>query len=577
LLTIATSGYTLSGNQIKLSHGITAGYSSGKTADHIDTVLLDGNISVGPGAELDLLGTVSGTAGLTVSGGGTLILGGTTVNSYSGTTTVNAGTLVLSKANNFVAVPGDVVVGDGTDTALVQETASNEIASTAVVSINALGTLDLNDNNNTISSLTFTGGSVTTETGVLTLGGDVTSNSSSTLASIRGNLELGNTTRTFSVADPTPPNPTDLKITAAITGSGGITKTGAGRLDLGSNSSYTGPTTINAGTVSITDSNALGNTSGVTIASGAELDISGGIDAGAPFTSVQGTGVAGGGAIVNLSDTNSLTGPITLAGGTAIVVSAGQLTLAGPIGDGGNAYALTKVGSGVLEFDQPNTYTGNTSVEAGTLKLASAGAAIASALTIDASTSGSTTVIDRAANQLTPATTDVTLIGSGATFDLNKFNDAAKSLTFTGGSVSTGAGTLTLGAGGVTTNADSTTATIRGNLAFGAAETFTIASGTVPGGGPDLSVSAIVSDGGNNYGLTKAGPGILALSGTNTYGGNTTINAGVLAVSNSNALGNGTRDRPRRARSGGHDRGRQRSDAEFTRKRDREREWRQPG
>src|SRR5262249_19820395 len=85
-ITISSADYVLSGNQVKLSHGISATYSSGTTIDHIDTVLLDGTVSVGAGGELDLLGTISGTAGLTFSGGGTLTLGGSTVNSYTGST-----------------------------------------------------------------------------------------------------------------------------------------------------------------------------------------------------------------------------------------------------------------------------------------------------------------------------------------------------------------------------------------------------------------------------------------------------------------------------------------------------------
>src|SRR5439155_123582 len=152
------------------------------------------------------------------------------------------------------------------------------------------------------------------------------------------------------------------------------------------------------------------------------------------------------------------------------------------------------------------TYTGMTIVIFGELDLNAAAQALAGPLTIDA-TQGSATVRELASNQLTAATADVTLIGSGATFDLNGFSDTAKSLTFNGGSVTTGLGTLTLGAGGVTTNADSTTATISGNLDFGNnTRTFTIAQGTDPSG-VDLSISAVIA----NAGITKAGAGTMAM------------------------------------------------------------------
>ncbi len=87
--------------------------------------------------------------------------------------------------------------------------------------------------------------------------------------------------------------------------------------------------------MSLADSNALGNTSGVTIANGAELDLGGGLTIGAPITSVQGAGTTGSGAIVSTGGTDALTGAITLAGGSAIGVNSGQLTLTGIINDGG--------------------------------------------------------------------------------------------------------------------------------------------------------------------------------------------------------------------------------------------------
>src|SRR5262249_40897536 len=126
-------------------------------------------------------------------------------------------------------------------------------------------------------------------------------------------------------------------------------------------------------------------------------------------------------------------------------------------------------------------------------------------------------------DQINPAST-VTIHGSGL-LDLNSHDQTIGPLILDGGRVSTGSGTLTLN-GDVTTTAG-TTPPIDGNLALGlATRTFNVA-----GGSPVsvLTVSAAI-DGGNAAGITKAGPGTLILSGTNTYPGTTSATAGILRI-----------------------------------------------
>ena len=57
------------------------------------TVALSSDVSIGllAGSQLTLLGNVSGSGAMSLNGGGELILSGT--NSYTGGTTVDAGTL----------------------------------------------------------------------------------------------------------------------------------------------------------------------------------------------------------------------------------------------------------------------------------------------------------------------------------------------------------------------------------------------------------------------------------------------------------------------------------------------------
>ena len=53
-----------------------------------------------------------GGYGVTKDGGGTLEYSGTSANLYNGTTTINAGTLLLAKTDDVISANGSVIVGD---------------------------------------------------------------------------------------------------------------------------------------------------------------------------------------------------------------------------------------------------------------------------------------------------------------------------------------------------------------------------------------------------------------------------------------------------------------------------------
>ena len=117
----------------------------------------------------------------------------------------------------------------------------------------------------------------------------------------------------------------------------------------------------------------------------------------------------------------------------------------------------------------------------------------------------------------------------------------------TGGTISSsGGGWLTQGGycgsspGAINTLASSTVSTISASLFLyggGSGATITTAAGTVPSG-IDLNISGAITDGGSGLGITKAGAGVLALTGVNTYTGATTINAGTLQLGTGGSLGN---------------------------------------
>jgi autotransporter-associated beta strand protein len=151
-----------------------------------------------------------------------------------------------------------------------------------------------------------------------------------------------------------------ITIGGVISGAGGITKTGAQMVTLSGANTYTGETTVSAGILkagvaSVANvSGAFGNNSAVTLAnaSGAALDITG-------FNTQIGS-LTGGGA----SGGNVTLGAATLTVGgnnTSPAAYAGVIS-----GTGGG---VTKIGTGIQIFSAANTYTGATTVSAGSLFL----------------------------------------------------------------------------------------------------------------------------------------------------------------------------------------------------------------
>lgn len=143
---------------------------------------------------------------------------------------------------------------------------------------------------------------------------------------------------------------------ATLTGSGGLFKSGNGRLILsGNNSSWTGETLVEQGTLRVASANALGSPSFRTkVAKGATLELSGGITVPEPIDLAGGT-------LVNTSGANTLTSRIQLLGSSTVEVQQDSLTLNPGSGDavavdsGSGAFNsnLTLAGDGDLIVQGP--------------------------------------------------------------------------------------------------------------------------------------------------------------------------------------------------------------------------------
>jgi fibronectin-binding autotransporter adhesin len=307
-----------------------------------------GTLTTGDATPLtEFAGVISGSGGLQKQGSGIFRLSG--INTYTGPTTVTDGILELA-----------------VNEALADQTA---------VTVNTPGTLALVGTvSDTIGSLAGDG-SVTLGTGTLTTGFD---NS-------------------------------DTVFSGDISGTGGLVKIGTGTFTLSGVNTYFGGTAINGGTVSVSNYNNLGDPSG-----GLSFD--------------------GGTLLTTAGITSSCTVTLNAGGGT-IDTNTFDSTLSGVIGGAGR---LTKNGLGTLTLGGVNTYTGGTTINAGTVSVSNDNnlSNAASTLTFDGGTLLTTAGIN--------SSRDVTLNAGGGTIDTNGFDSSfSGAVTGLGNFTKDGAGTLT--------------------------------------------------------------------------------------------------------------------------------------
>jgi len=546
----ASGTYTLSNNSangtgagagtLDIGGGITGG-APGATVltlsgSNTNLNTISGNITNGSATSL----------AMTKSGAGTWVLSG--VNTYTGGTTINAGTIIATSAAADALGTGTVTLGNnagGSSAAsLIIGTNGLTYANAIALASNTTGALTLG--NGTGISTTFSGG----VTGVNNL-------------NINENGGAGDTISFTS-------NP--------INNSGAVNNIGTG----------SGTTTISGGVGSnVTDITENSTTSGLTINTDALAVNAGGTilssvnSSGSSLFTVSG-GVGGTGNLT-LNNDSSITNGITLSGSS--VNNAGLITNSGS--GTGNALISAGIGSNVTGITENSTssafnVTGALTVNTNGTTVTDANSSGSSLLTLSGGVGGTGNLIldnnSSTANGVTVSTNPVNNVGTltnsgdgtgntlvsaaiGANVTSVTQNSSSSTLTlsntsnaYTGATTIT-AGTLKLGASGVIP--DGSAVSIAGSGIFNLAsysETIgsLTGSGTVTnsvgatnstlttgGNGSSTTFAGLLQNGTGTIALTKAGSGTLTISGANTYSGGTTINAGDLDITNSNALGTG--------------------------------------
>ena len=484
---------------------------------------------------------LTGTGGMTKSTAGALTLNG--ANTYTGGTTIDAGTVIVNNAASLGSVTSGVTLNAGTWQVATGFTNTRAVAlgsSASTISVNAgqvlnismtgivgTGTLNKAGSGTLVlsSASTYTGGT-NVQAGVFRLGASQRLHDAGALTvsggafalqaynetvgavtlsngSITGSGTLTSSSGGFSLQNGS--------VTASLGGNVAVAKSTSGSVVLSRSNSYTGTTSVDGGVLSVSANGALGSVgSGTSVASGAALRLHNVNYTTAEPLTINGSGISNSGALVN-SGTSTFAGHVTAATHSTINAGGGVLTFTGGLTKdgttltiaGGGTVNINTVGIGgsspnsdlvvddtTVVLNTANTYNGPTTVQnSGTLRLG-------------------------ASNVLPTAPQTALTVNTSSVFDLASHSDGVESLA--GDS-----------SGRVRNSSVESTSTLTVNPASGTSTTF---AGIIEGnsGGTQGDVA-----------LVKSGEGTLQLTGANTYSGATTINGGTLAAaaSSGSALG----------------------------------------
>jgi autotransporter-associated beta strand protein len=343
-------------------------------------------------------------------------------------------------------------------------------------------------------------------------GGTLQVGTSGTTGNLGTGAVVNNGTLVFKRSD-------DIAYDLGIAGTGTLVKSGAGVLTFGTAQSYTGPTSIEAGTLSLGENGSVAASSRITVGAGASFSVADVL-----------TGAYAVPATQTLGGDGTVVGGVAVAGGATVSpgASPGTLTITDNVtlGSGGNYnwQMLSATGTAGVSTSWDLLNVG------GTLSIAS------------------TSADPFKVNLWTLAGISPDVSGSAANFDAGQ-SYSWKIATASGGITGFAANkfliatSATNGTGGFANDLDSGSFSIAQsgndlNLVFTSAApaviTINVTSGTqtqTQAGYPTLSGSIPV---------VKTGGGMLVLTAANTLTGSTTVQGGRLQLANGSALGSST-------------------------------------
>ena len=374
-------GTTIASGVLQLGDGGTTGSIVGDVAN-------SGALAFDRSDTMTFAGVISGTGAVSQIGLGATILTG--ASTYTGGTTIAAGTLQLGDGGTTGSIVGDVV-----DNGALVFNRSDAVTFDGGVS--GAGTVSqIGSGSTTLTAANTYSGGTTLSNGAL-IAGNNSALGTGTLTVARdllGTTTLDNTAAATILANPIQIDPlanlivggsNPLTLAGTISGNGALTKNGASPLILTADNSYAGGTTINSGTLQLGDGGTTGGILGdVTDNGNLSFDRSDAVTFPGLISGAGSVSQIGSGTTILTAD-NTYTGGTTIAAGTLQLGDGGRtgsilgdvtdngtlafdrsdtMTFAGVISGSG---AVTQIGSGTTILTADSPYTGGTIVSDGAL------------------------------------------------------------------------------------------------------------------------------------------------------------------------------------------------------------------